>query len=118
MWKKLAVTGVAGALVAIAMTPSVADEQFTLTTVVPIVKPGGEPKVLDAFDISWFDKASHTLSVAASRVTSTASGLSNGEIIVVDTEKNIVTKEIQDPAHPFAGAFRFRAEIRLPGRMG
>src|SRR5215475_8132664 len=114
----LAATSLAGAVAAVGITAVAADEQFKLTTVVPIAKPGGETKVLDAFDISWFDKASHTLAVAASRVTSTSSGLSVGEIIIVDTQKNIVTQEIHDPSHPFAGACSFPGRNTVTGPNG
>jgi hypothetical protein len=114
----LAATSLAGVMVPVVITAVAADEQFKLTAVVPIALPGGATKSLDAFDISWFDKASHTLAVAASRVFNTASLTSVGEIIIVDTEKNIVTKEIQDPAHPFAGACSFPGRNTVTGPNG
>jgi DNA-binding beta-propeller fold protein YncE len=111
MWKNLKVTGLAGALVAIAMTPLVADEQFAATTIVSL--PNAE--ILSAFDISWVDKTSHTLAVAASRVT--GSGGNTGEIVIVDTQKNIVTKELRaDP--PFAGACSFPGRNTISGPNG
>src|SRR5262249_54050083 len=72
-------------------------------------------EILSAFDISWVDKTSHTLAVAAPRVT--GSGGNVGEIIIVNTQKNIVTKELQ--AHPaFAGACSFPARNTVSGPNG
>jgi hypothetical protein len=112
MWKNLTATGLAGALVAIAMVPSVADEQFAAKTIVSL--PHGE--ILSAFDISWVDKTSHTLAVAASRVT--GSGGNVGEIVIVDTQKNIVTKEIKSAQFPFAGACSFPGRNTISGPNG
>src|SRR5579859_3825640 len=86
---KLATACLAGALVTVAMTPSSADEQFTATTVVQL--PNGE--TLSAFDISFVDPKSHTYALAASRVI--GGGGSVGEIIIVDTQTNLVTKELK-----------------------
>jgi hypothetical protein len=111
MWKNLTATGLAGAVVAIAMAPSIADEQFAPTTIISL--PHSE--ILSSFDISWVDKTSHTLAVAASRVT--GSGGNVAEIIIVDTQKNIVTKELQaDP--PFAGACSFPGRNTISGPNG
>jgi hypothetical protein len=108
---RLATTGLAGAAVAVAMAAMAADEQFSVTTIVPL--PHSE--ILSAFDISWVDKTSHTLAVAASRVT--GSGGNVAEIIIVDTHKNVVTKELQaDP--PFAGACSFPGRNTISGPNG
>jgi len=64
MGKSLTATGLAGALVAVVTTAVAADEQFKLTAVISL--PAAE--TLSAFDISWVDKTSHTLAVAAARV--------------------------------------------------
>src|SRR5215471_2074630 len=111
MGKSLTATGLAGALVAVVMTAVAADEQFKLTTVISL--PAAE--TLSAFDISWVDKTSHTLAVAAGRVT--GSGGNVGEIIIVDTQKNVVTKELKaDP--PFAGACSFPGRNTISGPNG
>src|SRR5215468_7989327 len=108
---KFATACVAGAVVAIAAAPTVADEQFAVTTIVQL--PHSE--ILSAFDISWVDKTSHTLAVAAGRVT--GSGGNVGEIIIVDTQKNVVIKELK--AHPaFAGACSFPARNTVSGPNG
>ena len=60
---RFATTCLAGVLVAVAMTPSLADEQFAATGVVQL--PDGQ--ILSAFDIGFVDPKSHTLAVAASR---------------------------------------------------
>jgi hypothetical protein len=93
------------------MTAMAADEQFSVTTIVPL--PHSE--ILSAFDISWVDKTSHTLAVAASRVT--GSGGNVAEIIVVDTQKNTVIKELQ-ATPPFAGACSFPARNTVSGPNG
>ena len=107
----LATTSLAGAAVAVAMTAMAADEQFSVTTIVPL--PHSE--ILSAFDISWVDKTSHTLAVAASRVT--GSGGNVAEIIIVDTQKNIVTKQLQANP-PFAGACSFPGRNTISGPNG
>jgi hypothetical protein len=111
MWKSLTATGLAGALVAVVMTAVAADEQFKVTTIVPLP----HSQILSAFDISWVDKASHTLAVAASRVT--GSGGNVGEIIIVDTQKNVVTKELKANP-PFAGACSFPGRNTISGPNG
>ena len=108
---KLATTGLAGALVAIAMTAMAADEQFKVTTIVPL--PHAE--TLSAFDISFVDKTSHTYALAASRVT--GSGGNVGEVIIVDTQKNIVTKELHSTP-PFVGNCSFPNRDEYSGPNG
>jgi hypothetical protein len=93
---KFATTCLAGALVAIATTPSVADEQFAATAVVQLP----DAQILSAFDISFVDPKSHSLVVAASRVV--GSGGAFGTVIIVDTQANVVTKELQSTP-PFVG---------------
>jgi hypothetical protein len=88
MWRNLTATGIAGALLAFAMTPSVADEQFIPYQVVQLP----DAQVLSAFDISFVDPASRTLAVAASRVV--GSGGPFGAVIIVNTDDNVVTKEL------------------------
>jgi hypothetical protein len=88
MWKNLTATGFAGALLAMAVTPSTADEQFIPYQVVQL--PDGQ--ILSAFDISFVDAASRTLAVAASRVV--GSGGPFGTVIIVNTDDNVVTKEL------------------------
>jgi len=87
---KFATTCLAGALVAIATTPSVADEQFAATAVVQLP----DAQILSAFDISFVDPKSHSLVVAASRVV--GSGGAFGTVIIVDTQANVVTTEYSD----------------------
>jgi hypothetical protein len=84
----LTATCLAGALVALATTPSVADEQFAPTAVVQL--PDGQ--VLSAFDISFVSAENRTLAVAASRVV--GSGGAFGTVIIVNTDLNLVTKEL------------------------
>ena len=84
----LATTCLVGALVAVAMTPSVADEQFAPTTIVQLP----DTQILSAFDISFVEKGSHTYALAASRVVGGGGAL--GTIIIVNTGLNLVTKEL------------------------
>jgi hypothetical protein len=86
----------AAALMAIAMTPSVATEQFSATGVVQL--PDGQ--VLSAFDISFVSPENHTYVLSASRVI--GSGGTFGTVVVVDTELNLVTKELI-PTSGFVG---------------
>src|SRR5260370_22722088 len=79
----------AGALVAGATAPSAADEQFAPTAVVQLP----DTQILSAFDISFVDPKSHTLAIASSRVV--GSGGAFGSIIIVNTETNLVTKELK-----------------------
>jgi hypothetical protein len=87
------------------MTASAADEQFTATTIVQL--PHAE--ILSAFDISFVDK------LAASRVT--GSGGNVGEIIIVDTQSNLVTKELQSTP-PFVGNCSFPNRDNFSGPNG
>jgi hypothetical protein len=104
-------TGFACALLAMAVTPSVADEQFIPYQVVQLPNGGN----LGAFDISWVDAASRTLAVAASRVVDSRGAF--GTVIIVNTDNNIVTKElISNP--PFAGACSFPARNTVAGPNG
>jgi len=86
----------AGAFVAIAAVPTVADEQFAPTTIVQL--PNSQ--ILSAFDISFVEAKSHTFALAASRVV--GSGGPFGTIIIVDTRQNLVTKELR-ATPPFVG---------------
>jgi len=111
MWKNLTATGLAGALIAIATTPLLADEQFAPTAVVQL--PLAE--TLSSFDISFVENGSHTLAVAASRVT--GSGGNPGEIIIVNTDRNLVTKELQANAW-FVGGCSFPGRNTISGPNG
>src|SRR5712671_2613496 len=87
---KLATTGLAGALVAMAMmTPSAADEQFAPTTIVQLP----DTQILSAFDISFVEKGSHVYALASSRVV--GRGGAFGTVIIVNTQENLVTKELR-----------------------
>ena len=111
MWRNLTATGFAGALFAMAVTPSAADEQFIPYQAVQLPDAG----VLGAFDISFVDPASRTLAVAASRVVDSRGPF--GTVVIVNTDNNVVTKElIPDP--PFAGACSFPARNTVTGPNG
>jgi hypothetical protein len=111
MWRNLTATGFAGALFAMAVTPSAADEQFVPYQAVQLPDAG----VLGAFDISFVDPASRTLAVAASRVVDSRGPF--GTVVIVNTDNNVVTKElIPDP--PFAGACSFPARNTVTGPNG
>jgi hypothetical protein len=111
MWKNLTATGFAGALLAMAMTPSGADELFTPYQPVQLPNTG----TLAAFDISFVKSKLRTLAVAASRVVDTRGPF--GTVVIVNTDNNIVTKElIPDP--PFAGACSFPARNTVTGPNG
>jgi hypothetical protein len=85
---KLIPACLAGVLMAVAMTPSVADEQFAPAAVVQL--PDGQ--ILSAFDISFVSPQNKTYALAASRVV--ANGEAFGTVIIVDTEFNVVTNEL------------------------
>jgi hypothetical protein len=105
MWKNLTATGFAGALLAMGITPSSAQEDFIPYQAVQLPDGG----TLEAFDISFVNPALRTYSLSASRVVDSRGPF--GTVLIVDTDLNIVTKElIPDP--PFAGACSF------PARMG
>jgi hypothetical protein len=70
---------------------------------------------LEAFDISLVNPALRTYALAASSVVDSRGPF--GTVVVVDTDLNVVTKElIPDP--PFAGACSFPARNTVTGRMG
>jgi DNA-binding beta-propeller fold protein YncE len=111
MWRNVAATGFAGAFLAMAVTPSPADEQFIPYQVVQLPNGGN----LGAFDISFVDPASRTLAVAASRVVDSRGPF--GTVIMVNTDDNVVTKElVANP--PFAGACSFPARNTVTGPNG
>jgi hypothetical protein len=111
MWKNLTATGFAGALLAMAVTPSGADELFIPYQAVSLPNAG----VLGAFDISFVNPKLRTLAVATSRVVDTRGPF--GTVVIVNTDDNIVTKElIPDP--PFAGACSFPARNAVTGPNG
>src|SRR5215831_4475163 len=86
---KFATACLAGAFMAMAAAPTVADEQFAPTTIVQLP----DTQILSAFDISFVEKGSHTYALAASRVVGSGGAL--GTVIIVNTEHNLVTKELQ-----------------------
>src|SRR5215475_2150195 len=80
---------VAGALVAMATTPSMADEAFSATGVVQLP----DNQILSAFDISFVSAQNHSLAVATSRVIG-GSGTPFGTVLIVNTDNNLVTNEL------------------------
>jgi hypothetical protein len=111
MWRNLTATGFAGALFAMAVTPSTADELFIPYQAVQLPNGG----VLGAFDISFVNPKLRTLAVAASRVVDSRGPF--GTVVIVNTDDNIVTKElISNP--PFAGACSFPARNTVTGPNG
>jgi hypothetical protein len=111
MWKNLTATGFAGALLAMAVTPSGADELFIPYQAVSLPNTG----VLAAFDISFVNPKLRTLAVAASRVVDTRGPF--GTVVIVNTDNNQVTKELI-PNPPFAGACSFPARNTVAGPNG
>ncbi len=101
----------AAGFVAAAAAPTVADEQFAPTTIVQLP----DAQTLSSFDISFVEKGSRTLAVAASRVT--GSGGNVGSIIIVNTDLNLVVKELQANP-PFAGACSFPGRNTISGPNG
>src|SRR5258708_25834089 len=93
---KFATACLAGAFVAIAAAPTVADEQFAPTTIVQLP----DTQILSAFDISFVDPKSHTFALASSRVIGSGGAL--GTVIIVNTKENLVTKELH-ATPPFIG---------------
>ena len=89
MWRNLTLTGLAGALLGMAVTPSAADEQFSLTGIVKMP----DAQELFSFDISFVDPTSRTLAIAASRVV--GSGGPFGTVIIVNPDENVVIAELQ-----------------------
>jgi hypothetical protein len=111
MWKNFAATGFAGALLAMAVTPSSAQEDFIPFQ--PVQLPDGG--TLEAFDISFVNPTLRTYALAASRVVDSRGPFAT--VVIVDTDLNIVTKElIADP--PFAGACSFPARNTVTGPNG
>jgi hypothetical protein len=97
MWKNLTATGFAGAVLAMAMTPSLAvDEKFALTGIVQL--PGLQE--LYSFDISFVNPQANALAIAASRVV--GSGGNFGTIIIINPSENVVSAELQ-ASPPFVG---------------
>jgi hypothetical protein len=111
MWSNLTATGLAGALLAFAITPSSADEQFIPYQAVQLPDAG----VLGAFDISFVNPALRTLAVAASRVVDSRgrSGRSSSSTRTTTSSprNSFQTRHSQAPV-------RFRREMRSPDRMG
>jgi hypothetical protein len=85
---RLASLCLSGALASIAMTPAGADEKFAPTAIVQLP----DAQILSAFDISFVSPENHTYALAASRVV--GSGGPFGTVIIVNTELNLVTKEL------------------------
>jgi hypothetical protein len=112
MWRNnLTATGFAGALLAMAVTPSSAQEDFIPFQPVQLPDNG----TLEAFDISFVNPALRTYALAASRVVDSRGPFAT--VVIVDTDLNIVTKElIPDP--PFAGACSFPARNTVTGPNG
>jgi hypothetical protein len=111
MLKNLTATGFAGALLAMAVTPSAAQELFIPFQAVQLPDGG----TLEAFDISFVNPALRTYSLSASRVVDSRGAF--GTVVIIDTDLNIVTKElIPDP--PFAGACSFPARNTVTGPNG
>jgi hypothetical protein len=112
MWKNLTATGFAGALlVAMAVTPSYAQEDFIPYQPVQLPDAG----ILEAFDISFVNPALRTYALAASRVVDSRGPFAT--VVIVDTDLNIVTKELL-PDPPFAGACSFPARNSVTGPNG
>jgi len=86
---KFATACIAGAFVTIAGAPTIADEQFAPTTIVQLP----DTQILSAFDISFVEKGSHIYALASSRVV--GSGGAFGTVIIVNTQENLVTKELR-----------------------
>src|SRR5215470_16072444 len=108
----------AGALVAVATTPSAVqsaqDEQFALTGVITLP----DSQTLSAFDISFVSPENRTLAIAASRVVPNFPvGSPFGAVIIADTNDNVVIKELQANP-PFAGACSFPARNTVTGPNG
>jgi hypothetical protein len=111
MLKNLTATGFAGALLAMAVTPSSAQEDFIPFQAVQLPDSG----ILGAFDITFVNPALRTLALAASRVVDSRGPFAT--VVIVNTDDNVVTKElIPDP--PFAGACSFPARNTVTGPNG
>jgi hypothetical protein len=111
MWKSLTATGFAGALLAMAVTPSSAQEDFIPYQAVQLPDAG----TLESFDISFVNPTLRTYALAALRVVDSRGPFAT--VVIVDTDLNVVTKElIPDP--PFAGACSFPARNTVTGPNG
>jgi hypothetical protein len=111
MWKNLTATGFAGALLAMAVTPSTAQEDFIPFQAVQLPDAG----TLEAFDISFVNPALRTYALAASRVVDSRGPFAT--VVIVDTDLNVVTRELM-PDPPFAGACSFPARNTVTGPNG
>jgi hypothetical protein len=110
MWKNLAATGFAGALLAMGITPLAAQEFIPYQAAQ--LPDGG---ILESFDISFVNPTLHTYALSASRVVDSRGPF--GTVVIVDTNLNVVTRElIPDP--PFAGACSFPARNTVTGPNG
>jgi hypothetical protein len=107
--RNLTPTGFAGALLAMAVMPSAAEEQFIPYQAVQLPDSG----VLGAFDISFVNPALRTLAVVASRVVEGRSGRSSSSTRTTMSSPRNSFQTRHSPA-----PVRFRREIRSPGRMG
>jgi hypothetical protein len=110
MLKNLTATGFAGALLAIAVTPTAAQEFIPYQAVQ--LPDGG---ILEAFDISFVNAALRAYSLSASRVVDSRGAF--GTVLIVDTDLNIVTRELIPPGG-FAGACSFPARNTVTGPNG
>jgi hypothetical protein len=108
---KFATACIAGAFVAMAAAPTVADEQFAPTAIVQLP----DAQILSAFDISFVEPKTHTLAIAASRVV--GSGGPFGTVIIVNTQENLVTKELRSNP-PFIGNCTFPNRSTYNGPNG
>jgi hypothetical protein len=100
MGRNLTAAGFAGALVAMAVMPSVADEAFKLKSIISL-NPG---QTLRAFDISFVSTPNHSYALAAS-ATAPFPGTgpnSNPAIVIVDTRTNHVIHQF-NATPSFAG---------------
>src|SRR5215470_7961070 len=110
-YSKFATACIAGAFVAMAAAPTVADEQFAPTAIVQLP----DAQTLSAFDISFVEPKTHTLAIAASRVV--GSGGPFGTVIIVNTQENLVTKELRSYP-PFVGNCTFPNRSTYNGPNG
>src|SRR5712671_5407877 len=108
---KFATACIAGAFVAIAAAPAVADEQFAPTTIVQLP----DTQILSAFDISFVDPKSHTFALASSRVI--GSGGASERSLSSTREKTSSPRNSAQPHHSSATALFLRSEILIPGPM-
>jgi hypothetical protein len=100
MWKGLAATGFAGALLVMAAGPSTADETYKLKSIISL----NLGQTLRAFDISFVTLRIMSTGWAASATAPfPAAGVqSNPAIVIVDTRSNHVINQF-NASPPFAG---------------